>query len=150
MFVALILFSLYISFVDIRHHRISNRVLWITFLSLILLSVATHTDVYPLTGLSVLLLTPLILWARIGAGHGLGFFAFLYLDSYRTLDNPTDQVPLFRGIYRLSTSDLWRSNLVRKIALRSDTICQCVGLLQVNLTDKPFRQLSKESRPTYL
>ncbi len=68
MFVALILFSLYISFVDIRHHRISNRVLWITFLSLILLSVATHTDVYPLTGLSVLLLTPLILWARIGAG----------------------------------------------------------------------------------
>ena len=68
MFVVLILFSLYISFVDIRHHRISNRVLWITFLSLILLSVATHTDVYPLTGLSVLLLTPLILWARIGAG----------------------------------------------------------------------------------
>ena len=68
MFVALILFSLYISFVDIRHHRISNRVLWITFLSLILLSVATHTDVYPLTALSVLLFTPLILWARIGAG----------------------------------------------------------------------------------
>ena len=68
MFVALILFSLYISFVDIRHHRISNRVLWITFLSLILLSVATHTDVYPLTALSVLLFTPLNLWARIGAG----------------------------------------------------------------------------------
>ena len=68
MFVVLILFSLYISFVDIRHHRISNRVLWITFLSLLSLSVATHTDVYPLTGLSVLLLTPLILWARIGAG----------------------------------------------------------------------------------
>ena len=68
MFVALILFSLYISFVDIRHHRISNRVLWITFLSLLSLSVATHTDVYPLTALSVLLFTPLILWARIGAG----------------------------------------------------------------------------------
>ena len=68
MFVALILFSLYISFVDIRYHRISNRVLWITFLSLLSLSVATHTDVYPLTALSVLLFTPLILWARIGAG----------------------------------------------------------------------------------
>ncbi len=68
MFVALILFSLYISFVDIRYHRISNRVLWITFLSLLSLSVATHTDVYPLTASSVLLLTPLILWARIGAG----------------------------------------------------------------------------------
>ena len=68
MFVALILFSLYISFVDIRYHRISNRVLWITFLSLLSLSVATLTDVYPLTALSVLLFTPLILWARIGAG----------------------------------------------------------------------------------
>ena len=68
MFVALILFSLYISFVDIRYHRISNRVVWITFLSLLSLSVATHTDVYPLTALSVLLFTPLILWARIGAG----------------------------------------------------------------------------------
>ena len=68
MFVALILFSLFISFVDIRYHRISNRVVWITFLSLLSLSVATHTDVYPLTGLSVLLFTPLILWARIGAG----------------------------------------------------------------------------------
>ena len=68
MFVALILFSLYISFVDIRYHRISNRVLWITFLSLLSLSVATHTDVYPLTASSVLLFTPLILWARIGAG----------------------------------------------------------------------------------
>ena len=68
MFVALILFSLYISFVDIRHHRISNRVLWITFLSLLSLSVATQKDVYPLTGFSVLLFTPLILRARIGAG----------------------------------------------------------------------------------
>lgn len=68
MFVALILFSLYISFVDIRHHRISNRVLWITFLFLLSLSAATHIHVYPLSGLSVLLFTPLILQARIGAG----------------------------------------------------------------------------------
>jgi|LauGreSuBDMM15SN_2_FD.fasta_scaffold108024_2 Flp pilus assembly protein protease CpaA len=68
MFVALILFSLYISFVDVRHHRISNRVLLITFLSLLALSVITETGVHPLTGFSVLLFTPLILLARIGAG----------------------------------------------------------------------------------
>jgi Flp pilus assembly protein protease CpaA len=68
MFVALILFSLYISFVDVRHHRISNRVLLITFLSLLALAVITETGVHPLTGFSVLLFTPLILRARIGAG----------------------------------------------------------------------------------
>jgi Flp pilus assembly protein protease CpaA len=68
MFVALILFSLYISFVDARHHRISNRVLLITFLSLLALSVITETGVHPLTGLSVLLFTPLILRVGIGAG----------------------------------------------------------------------------------
>jgi Flp pilus assembly protein protease CpaA len=68
MFVALILFSLYISFVDVRHHRISNRVLLITFLSLLALSVITETGVHPLTSLFVLLFTPLILRVGIGAG----------------------------------------------------------------------------------
>ena len=68
MFIALILFSLHISLTDIRSHRISNRVLLIAFLSLFSISVATHTDVHPLTGLFVLLLTPLILRAGIGAG----------------------------------------------------------------------------------
>ena len=68
MFIALILFSLHISLTDIRSHRISNRVLLIAFLSLFSISVATHTDVHPLTGLLILLLTPLILRAGIGAG----------------------------------------------------------------------------------
>lgn len=68
MFIALILLSLYISFVDVRHHRISNRVLLATFASLILLSILTQTGVHPLTSLTVLLFTPLILRARIGAG----------------------------------------------------------------------------------
>ena len=68
MFVALILFSLYISVADIFHHRISNRVLLITFLSLLSLSFITHTDLHPLTGLLVLLLAPLILRIGIGAG----------------------------------------------------------------------------------
>jgi Flp pilus assembly protein protease CpaA len=79
MFVALILFSLYISFKDARDHRISNRVLLITFLSLLLLSVVTQRDTHPITGLSVLILAPLILRIRIGAGDiklltVLGFF----------------------------------------------------------------------------
>jgi Flp pilus assembly protein protease CpaA len=56
------------SLTDIRSHRISNRVLLIAFLSLFSISVATHTDVHPLTGLLILLLTPLILRAGIGAG----------------------------------------------------------------------------------
>ena len=68
MFVALILFSLYISFIDTRHHRISNRVLLITFLSLLALNVITETGLHPLTSLFVLLFTPLILRVGIGAG----------------------------------------------------------------------------------
>jgi Flp pilus assembly protein protease CpaA len=68
MFVALTFISLYISFVDFRHHRISNRTLLLTFLSLFSLSAITQTGLHPLTGLSVLFFTPLILRARIGAG----------------------------------------------------------------------------------
>lgn len=68
MFVALIFISLHISFVDVRTHRISNRVLLITFISLFALSVVTTRDLYPLSGLSVLLLTPLILKVGVGAG----------------------------------------------------------------------------------
>lgn len=68
MFVALILFSLYISFKDARHHRISNRVLLITFLSLLAIGVVTETGLHPLTSFFVLLFTPLILRVGIGAG----------------------------------------------------------------------------------
>lgn len=68
MFVALIILSLYFSFVDVCHHRISNRALLITFVSLLSSSILTQTGVYPLTSLAVLLFTPLILWAGIGAG----------------------------------------------------------------------------------
>lgn len=81
MFVALILLSLYFSFIDVRHHQISNRALLITFASLISLSILTQTGVYPLTGLAVLLFTPLILWAKIGAGDIklMTVLAFFYI-----------------------------------------------------------------------
>jgi Flp pilus assembly protein protease CpaA len=68
MYAALILISLYISFEDFRHHRISNRVLLISLGSLLVISFITHTDIHPLSALSVLLLTPLTLQAGIGAG----------------------------------------------------------------------------------
>ena len=68
MYAALILISLYISFRDIRHHRISNRVLLISLGSLLVISFIFHTDLHPLSALSVLLLTPLTLRAGIGAG----------------------------------------------------------------------------------
>jgi Flp pilus assembly protein protease CpaA len=68
MFAALILISLYISINDFRHHRISNRALLISLESLLLISFVTHTDLHPLSAFLVLLFTPLILLARIGAG----------------------------------------------------------------------------------
>jgi Flp pilus assembly protein protease CpaA len=68
MFVALVLISLYISLQDALNHRISNRVLFISLIFLLSLSVVTQRDLHPLSGLSVLLIAPLILRAGIGAG----------------------------------------------------------------------------------
>ncbi len=68
MFVALILFSLYISFVDVCRHKISNRALLTIFISLLVLSAITQAGVHPLSGLSIFLVAPLILRAGIGAG----------------------------------------------------------------------------------
>ena len=68
MFLALVLISIYISFEDVRHHRISNRALSMTFLLLLSLSVATQRDMHPITGLAVLILAPLFLRAGVGAG----------------------------------------------------------------------------------
>jgi len=81
MFVVLVLFSLYISFVDTRNHRISNRVLLVAFISLFALSFATQRDLHPLTGISVLLLAPLILKLGVGAGDIklLSVLAFFFI-----------------------------------------------------------------------
>jgi len=81
MFVTLILLSIYISFVDICRHRISNRVLLIAFLSLLLLSAITQAGVHPVTGLSILFFAPLILRAGIGAGDVklLAVLAFFFI-----------------------------------------------------------------------
>ena len=81
MFEALILISIYISFEDVRHHRISNRVLSIAILLLLSLSVATQRSMYPITALAVLILAPLILRAGIGAGDIklLAVLAFFFI-----------------------------------------------------------------------
>ena len=81
MFAALILISIYVSFKDVRHHRISNRVLSIAILLLLSLSVATQRSMYPITALAVLILAPLILRAGIGAGDIklLAVLAFFFI-----------------------------------------------------------------------
>ena len=81
MFVSLILLSIYISFVDICRHRISNRVLLIAFISLLLLSAITQAGIHPVTGLSILFFAPLILRAGIGAGDVklLAVLAFFFI-----------------------------------------------------------------------
>jgi Flp pilus assembly protein protease CpaA len=81
MFAALILISIYVSFQDVRHHRISNRVLSIAILLLLSLSVATQRSMYPITALAVLIPAPLILRAGIGAGDIklLAVLAFFFI-----------------------------------------------------------------------
>ena len=81
MFVTLILLSIYISFVDICRHRISNRVLLIAFISLLLISAITQAGIHPVSGLSILFFAPLILRAGIGAGDVklLAVLAFFFI-----------------------------------------------------------------------
>ena len=87
MFLALVLISIYISFEDVRHHRISNRALSMTFLLLLSLSVATQRDMHPITGLAVLILAPLILRAGVGAGDIklLAVLAFFFIPLSRDM-----------------------------------------------------------------
>ena len=68
MFLALIAISSYICVVDIKSHLITNRALGFASLTFLSLSALTQRHVHPLTGLLVILVTPLILMLGIGAG----------------------------------------------------------------------------------
>jgi Flp pilus assembly protein protease CpaA len=68
MFVALIAISIYISYVDIKWHLITNRALLFSFFTFLTLSPITRSEVHPLSGLLVLVLAPPVLWLGVGAG----------------------------------------------------------------------------------
>jgi len=68
MFEALIAISIYLSFIDIQKHLITNRALVLAGYIFLSISAATNSPVNPFTGLIVVLLAPVILKFGIGAG----------------------------------------------------------------------------------
>lgn len=90
MFVALVLISIYISLVDLRTHRISNRILLFTFLFLFFLSLIIQTTIFPVTALAALIISPLILYARIGAGDIKLLTVLVFFFIPLTLDMASD------------------------------------------------------------
>lgn len=90
MFVALVLISIYISLVDLRTHRISNRILLFTFLFLFFLSLIIQTTIHPVTALAALIISPLILYARIGAGDIKLLTVLVFFFIPLTLDMASD------------------------------------------------------------
>ena len=78
MYLALITFSIYISFIDLNSHKISNKSIFLAFISFSLLTLLQSARVYPATALFTLLSAPFILRFKIGAGD-IKLFAVLSL-----------------------------------------------------------------------
>jgi Flp pilus assembly protein protease CpaA len=68
MLIALVVFSIYISFVDLKHHRISNRSLTLGAITFALLALFEDRSLYWSSVLLTLVLAPLFLKAKVGAG----------------------------------------------------------------------------------
>jgi Flp pilus assembly protein protease CpaA len=66
--IALVGFSIYISFVDLKTHRISNRSLTLGAITFALLALFEDRSLYWSSGLLTLVLAPLFLKAKVGAG----------------------------------------------------------------------------------
>jgi len=77
-YLALIAISLYISFIDLNSHKISNKSILLAFIFFILLTLFQSAPIYPATALLTLLSSPLILRFKIGAGD-IKLFAVLSL-----------------------------------------------------------------------
>jgi len=68
MLVALVGFSIYISLMDLKHHRISNRSLLLGALTFSLLSLIQDYSFFLSSALITLVFAPMVLKAGVGAG----------------------------------------------------------------------------------
>ena len=78
MYLALIVFSIYISFIDFKSHRIPNRAILLALICFISLTILQNGAFYPQSAFLALLFSPLALKLRIGAGD-IKLFAALKL-----------------------------------------------------------------------
>jgi Flp pilus assembly protein protease CpaA len=83
MFLALIVFSSYISIKDWQNQKITNKSLLFGLLGFLLLSIWQGEDLQLITLLICILITPLLIFAKVGAGDVklLALLAIFFLPS---------------------------------------------------------------------
>ena len=68
MYLGLIIFSIYISFIDLKSHRIPNRAIFFAFIYFLVFTVLQGKVVYPTSALISLICAPILLKFKVGAG----------------------------------------------------------------------------------
>lgn len=68
MYLALIFFSIYISFIDLKSHRIPNRAIFFALIFFLISTVLQGKAVYPTSALISLISAPILLKFKVGAG----------------------------------------------------------------------------------
>ncbi|MSW53450.1 MAG: hypothetical protein F2819_00005 [Actinobacteria bacterium] len=124
MYLTLIVFSLYFSYIDFIEHKIRNKSLLISFLCFLVISLIQGDALHPTSALVTIALSPILLRFRVGAGDIKLFavFATFFLPS--SLDVALDCIYVFSAIatlFTITTAVLQRS-LQSNIAL-APAIC---------------------------
>ena len=81
MHLALISFSIYISYIDLKSHRIPNKSLFCALLFFLSLALIQGAPVYPESAFVSILISPVLIKLRVGAGDIklLILFSFFFL-----------------------------------------------------------------------
>lgn len=83
MFIALVLLTSYLSYIDVRTHRISNKSLLLGFFAFSVLACMQGSIVYPKSLLVSVVVAPILLKFKLGAGDVklLFLFSFFFLPA---------------------------------------------------------------------
>ena len=127
MFLSLLIFSTYISIIDWQRQKISNRSLLFGLITFLGLSQFADRDLHLVSLLLCILVSPLLLMARVGAGDVklLGLLAIFFLpNTLITLVNFLSAISIISSCLTLSTL-LRRRTLATSIAF-GPAICGAV------------------------
>lgn len=119
MYLALIGFSLYISYIDLKTHRISNKSLLLAFPIFLALTLIDGSSLNPRSALSSALLAPILMKAKVGAGDLklLILLAFFFLPC-----------TLFVGVQFLTAFSLGALALILQSGMKHRNLHSSIAL----------------------
>ena len=119
MYLALIGFSLYISYIDLKTHRISNKSLLLAFPIFLALTLIDGSSLNPRSALSSALLAPILMKAKVGAGD----LKLLILLAYFFLP-----CTLFVGVQFLTAFSLGSLALILQSGMKHRNLQSSIAL----------------------